>query len=84
MEWTENAAKELKEVLCKYGLEKDQQTLWVVGVRKVDDIVWMSSEQMRDARLTGRFEQYVAMQAGEYAEDGEEVRADQPGDFGRG
>ncbi len=82
IELAENAAKDLKEVLCQYGLEKDQQALWAVGVRHVDDIPWMSEAQMRDARLTGSFEQYVAMQEGEFAEDGEEVRADQPGDFG--
>ena len=81
-ELAENAAKELKEVLCKYGLEKDQKALWAVGVRNVDDIAWMSEVEMRDARLTGSFEQYVAMQEGEYAEDDEEVRAAQPGDFG--
>ncbi len=75
---------ELREVLVKYGLEQDQQALWAVGVRHVDDIPWMSEEMMRDARLTGSFEQYVAMQEGEFAEDGAQVRADQPGDFGPG
>jgi hypothetical protein len=29
----ENAAKDLKEVLCQYGLEKDQQALWSVGAK---------------------------------------------------
>jgi hypothetical protein len=82
IEWAENTAKDLKEVLCQYGLEKDQQALWAVGVRKVDDIAWMSEAQMRDARLTGSFEQYVAMQEGEFAEDDEGVREAQPSDFG--
>ena len=82
IELAESRAKELNEVLCKYGLEKDQKALWAVGVRNVDDIAWMSEAEMRDARLTGSFEQYVAMQEGEYAEDDEEVRAAQPGDFG--
>ena len=72
----------LKEVLCKYGLEKDQQALWSIGVRKVEDIAWMSEVEMRDARLTGSFEQYVAMREGEFAEDDEEVWAAQTGDFG--
>ncbi len=67
IELAENAAMELKEVLCKYGLEKDQQALWAVGVREVDHIPWMSEVEMRDARLTGTFEQYVAMQEGEHA-----------------
>ena len=82
IELAERRATELKEVLVKYGLEKDQEVLRVMGVADVGDIAWMSAEEMRDARLTGSFEQYVAMQEGEYAEDGEEVRADQPGDFG--
>ena len=82
IELAENAAKELKEVLCKYGLEKDQEVLRVMGVTDVGDVAWMSEEEMRDGRLTGSFEQYVAMQEGEYAEDDEEVRAAQPGDFG--
>jgi hypothetical protein len=83
MEWKEQMrAIALKEVLCKYGLEKDQEVLRVMGVADVEDIAWMSAEEMMDARLTGSFEQYVAMQEGEFAEDGEEVRADQPGDFG--
>ena len=81
-ELAENAAKDLKEVLRQYGLEKDQQALWAVGVRQVDDIPWMSEAEMRDARLTGSFEQYVAMQEGEFAEDDEGVREAQPGDFG--
>lgn len=67
IELAENAAMELKEVLRKYGLEKDQQALWALGVRHVDDIAWMSEAEMRDGRLTGRFEQYVAMQEGEHA-----------------
>ena len=82
MEWAENASMALKEVLCKYVLEKDQQALWAVGVRQVDDIAWMSENEMRDTRLTGSFEQYVAMQEGEYAEDDEGVCEAQPSDFG--
>ena len=82
IELAERRATELKEVLVKYGLEKDQQALWAVGVRKVDDIAWMSEAQMRDGRLSGSVEEYVAMQVGESAADGEEGRADQPGDFG--
>jgi hypothetical protein len=38
---------------------------------------------MRDPRLTGTVEQYLAMQEGEYAEDDEEVRACPPGNFGQ-
>jgi hypothetical protein len=67
IEWAETRAQVLKEVLCKYGLEQDEQALWALGVRDVDDIAWMSEAEMRDGRLTGRFEQYVAMQEGEYA-----------------
>ena len=82
IELAERRAMELKEVLVQYGLEKDQQALWAVGVRKVDDIPWMTEAQMRDGRLTGSFEEYVAMQEGEFAEDDEGVREAQPGDFG--
>ena len=38
IELAERRAKELKEVLCKYGLEKDQEAMWSVGVRNVDDV----------------------------------------------
>ena len=82
IQWAEARAIALKEVLCNYGLEKDQQALWAIGVRQVDDIPWMTAADMRDPRLTGTVTQYVAMQEGEYAEDDEQVRADQPGDFG--
>ena len=82
IQWAEASAIALKEVLCKYGLEKDQQALWAIGVRNVDDIPCMTAEDMRDPRLTGTVAQYVAMQEGEHAEDDEQVRADQPRDFG--
>ena len=82
IQWAEASAIALKEVLCNYGLEKDQQALWAIGVRNVDDIPCMTADDMRDPRLTGTVAQYVAMQEGEYAEDDEEVRASQPGDFG--
>jgi hypothetical protein len=83
MEWKEQMrAIALKEVLCKYGLEKDQEVLRVMGVADVGDIAWMSAEEMMDARLTGSFEQYVAMQEGEFAEVDEGVREAQPSDFG--
>ena len=82
IQWAEASAIALKEVLCNYGLEKDQQSLWAIGVRHVDDIPCMTADDMRDPRLTGTVAQYVAMQEGEYAEDDAEVRAAQPGDFG--
>ncbi len=56
--------QELKEVLVKYGLGADLETLWGMGF-STHDIAWMSAEEMGgDARLTGSFEQYVAMQEG--------------------
>jgi len=58
--------QELKEVLVKYGLGADLETLWDMGF-STDDIPWMSAEEMSDARLTGTFEQYLAMQKGEFA-----------------
>ena len=82
IQWAEERAITLKEVLCKYGLEKDQQALWAIGVSHVDDIPWMSADAMRDPRLTGILAQYVAMQEGESAEDDPEVRTAQSGDFG--
>ena len=57
--------QELKDVLVKYGLGVDLDALWGMGFR-TDDIPWMSTEEMKDARLRGSFEQYVAMQEGEY------------------
>lgn len=41
----EESAAALKEVMCKYGLQVDQQVLWELGVRGVDDIAWMSAEE---------------------------------------
>jgi hypothetical protein len=64
---------ELRAVLRKYGLEPDLETLWTTSLRDTDDIPWMSAEDMRDPRLTGTFEQYVAMQAGEFAVEEPEV-----------
>jgi hypothetical protein len=59
--------QELKEVLVKYRLVADLETLWGMGF-STDDIAWMSAEEMgADARLTGSFEQYLAMQEGEFA-----------------
>ena len=65
--------EELLSVLRKYGLEPDLETLYIIGLRSPDDIPWMSAEDMRDPRLTGTFEQYVAMQAGEFAVEEPEV-----------
>ncbi len=65
--------EELKEVLVKYGLGADLEALWGMGFR-MDDIAWMSAQEMgNDARLTGSFEQYVAMQEGEFAVEEPEV-----------
>ena len=65
--------EELREVLVKYGLEADLETLWDMGFR-TDDSPWMSAEEMRDdVRLTGSFEEYVAMQGGEFAVEEPEV-----------
>ena len=65
--------QELREVLVKYGLESDLEALWGMGFR-TGDIAWMSAAEMRDdARLTGSFEQYVAMQEGEFAVEEPEV-----------
>jgi hypothetical protein len=80
--WAEERALALKEVLCGYGLEQDQNVLYALGVEQVSDIPWMSAMDMRDPRLKGTAAQYLAMQQGEYAEDDADVRACQPGDFG--
>jgi hypothetical protein len=64
---------ELRAVLRKYGLEPDLETLWTTSLRDTDDIPWMSAEDMSDPRLTGTFDQYVAMQAGEFAVEEPEV-----------
>ena len=56
--------EELRSVLLKYGLELDLETLMTTSLlRSTDDIPWMSAEEMSDPRLTGTFEQYVAMQS---------------------
>ena len=65
--------EELRSVLRKYGLELDLETLWATSVRSTDDIPWMSAEDMKDPRLTGTFQQYVAMQSGEFAVEEPEV-----------
>jgi hypothetical protein len=44
-----------------------------MGLRDTDDIPWMSAEDMSDPRLTDTFQQYVAMQAGEFAVEEPEV-----------
>ena len=44
-----------------------------MGFHQTDDIPWMSPEEMRDARLTGSFKQYVAMQEGEFPVEEPEV-----------
>ena len=62
IEWEEERALDVKEVLCKYGLEKDQQALYALGVHCVSDIPWITTDVMRDPRLTGTVEQYLAMQ----------------------
>jgi hypothetical protein len=64
---------ELLSVLRKYGLEPDLETLYIIGLRDTDDIPWMSAEDMSDPRLTGTFEQYTTMQAGEFAVEEPEV-----------
>ena len=64
---------ELRAVLRKYGLEPDLETLHIIGLRSPDDIPWMSAEDMSDPRLTGTFEQYTTMQAGEFAVEEPEV-----------
>ena len=65
--------EELHSVLLKYGLELDLETLWTTSLRSTDDIPWMSAEEMSDPRLTGTFQQYVAMQSGEFAVEEPEV-----------
>ena len=65
--------EELRVLLCKYGLEADLEALWAMGFHQTDDIPWMSAEEMRDARLTGSFKQYVAMQEGEFPVEEPEV-----------
>ncbi len=60
-------------MLHKYGLEFDLETLWTTSLRSPDDIPWMSSEEMRDPRLTGTFEQYVSMQERECVVEEPEV-----------
>jgi hypothetical protein len=65
--------EELRSVLRKYGLSSDLETLYIIGLRDTDDIPWMSAEDMSDPRLTGTFEQYVAMQEGEHAVEEPEV-----------
>ena len=70
---TSERKEELRELLCKYGLEADVEALWAMGLQYTSDIPWMSAEEMRDARLTGTFEQYVAMQEGEFAVEEPEV-----------
>ena len=72
----------MKEVLSKYGLGKDQQALYAIGVHSVRDIPWINADDLCDPRLKGTQAQYVAMQEGESAEDDAEVRAAQSGDFG--
>jgi hypothetical protein len=64
---------ELRAVLRQYGLEPDLETLHIIGLRDTDDIPWMSAEDMSDPRLTGTFDQYLAMQAGEFAVEEPEV-----------
>ena len=64
---------ELRSVLRKYGLSSDLETLCIMGLRDTDDIPWMSAEDMSDPRLTGTFQQYAAMQAGEFAVEEPEV-----------
>jgi hypothetical protein len=59
----------VKEVLCKYGLEKDQQALYALGVHSVSDIPWITADDLLDPRLKGTPAQYLAMQEGEYVED---------------
>ena len=66
--------EELRSVLLKYGLELDLETLLTTSLlRSTDDIPWMSAEEMSDPRLTGTFEQYVAMQSGEFPVEEPEV-----------
>ncbi len=65
--------EELRSILRKYGLELDLDTLWTTSLRSPDDIPWMSAEEMSDPRLTGTFQQYVAMQSGEFAVEEPEV-----------
>ena len=65
--------EELRVLLCKYGLEADLEALWAMGLCDTDDIPWMTACEMRDARLTGSVEQYVAMQEGEFPVEEPEV-----------
>ena len=65
--------EELRSVLRKHGLELDLETLWATSVRSTDDIPWMSAEDMSDPRLTGTFQQYVAMQSAEFPVEEPEV-----------
>ena len=65
--------EELRALLCKYGLEADLEALWAMGFHQTSDIPWMTAEDMTDARLTGSFKQYVAMQEGEFAVEEPEV-----------
>jgi hypothetical protein len=81
IEWIEQRAVAVKEVLSKYGLEMDQQALYALGVHSVDDIPWLNATDLLDPQLKGTPAQYKAMQEGEYAQDDEQVRLDQPGDF---
>ena len=81
IEWIEQRAEAVKEVLSKYGLEMDQRALYALGVHSVSDIPWLNATDLLDPQLKGTPAQYKAMQEGEYAEDDEHVRVDQPGDF---
>ena len=72
--------EELREVLCKYGLQADLEVVWDMGLRDVEDIPWMTFDdpwmtdgEMRDKRLRGTAAQYIAMQEGEFAVEEPEV-----------
>jgi hypothetical protein len=81
IERIEQRAADVKEVLSKYGLEMDQQALYDLGLKSVDDIPYLNATDLLDPQLKGTPAQYKAMQEGEYAQDDEQVRLDQPGDF---
>ena len=61
--------KAFKKLLSEYGLERDSNRLWLVGVYSVKNIDKLDEEDLFDYGLKGTWAQYCFMYKQETGED---------------